>query len=168
MYFGDIGKNSHTLLNYFEAGGARKCGDEENPAEYMLEIVGAGSHHKSAQDWPEVWKASRESNEVQTELDRIHNAKAKEAVSEEGTTGEFAMPLTSQIYHVTVRVFQQYWRTPSYIFGKIMLCIMTALFVGFSFFRQNGSRTGLQNTLFAIFMVTTTFSTLVQQVSYSL
>jgi hypothetical protein len=34
VYFGDIGKNSTTLLNYFEANGARKCGNDENPAEY--------------------------------------------------------------------------------------------------------------------------------------
>jgi ATP-binding cassette subfamily G (WHITE) protein 2 (PDR) len=38
VYFGDIGKDSRTLLDYFEAAGARKCDDEENPAEYMLEI----------------------------------------------------------------------------------------------------------------------------------
>lgn len=35
VYFGDIGKNSETLLNYFESNGAAKCEPEENPAEYM-------------------------------------------------------------------------------------------------------------------------------------
>jgi ATP-binding cassette subfamily G (WHITE) protein 2 (PDR) len=34
VYFGDIGKNSETLLNYFESNGADKCGENENPAEY--------------------------------------------------------------------------------------------------------------------------------------
>jgi ATP-binding cassette, subfamily G (WHITE), member 2, PDR len=34
VYFGDIGKNSETLLNYFESNGADKCGDDDNPAEY--------------------------------------------------------------------------------------------------------------------------------------
>lgn len=38
VYFGDVGKNSQILLDYFETAGARKCDDEENPAEYMLEI----------------------------------------------------------------------------------------------------------------------------------
>lgn len=33
VYFGDIGESSHTLLDYFESNGARKCGDQENPAE---------------------------------------------------------------------------------------------------------------------------------------
>lgn len=31
VYFGEIGKNSRTLLDYFESNGARKCDDEENP-----------------------------------------------------------------------------------------------------------------------------------------
>lgn len=33
VYFGDIGKNSEMLLEYFESNGAEKCGEDENPAE---------------------------------------------------------------------------------------------------------------------------------------
>jgi ATP-binding cassette subfamily G (WHITE) protein 2 (PDR) len=33
VYFGDIGKNSETLLKYFESNGAEKCGENDNPAE---------------------------------------------------------------------------------------------------------------------------------------
>lgn len=36
-----------------------------------------------------------------------------------------------------------------------MLGIMSALFVGFSFYKQNDTQAGLQNTLFAIFMIVT-------------
>lgn len=32
VYFGDIGHNSETLLEYFSSNGARKCGDDENPS----------------------------------------------------------------------------------------------------------------------------------------
>jgi ATP-binding cassette, subfamily G (WHITE), member 2, PDR len=164
VYFGDIGHNSRTLLDYFEGAGARKCGDDENPAEYMLEIVGAGGHGKSDRNWAEVWKNNKECKDVQTELDRIHNEKKAETIAAHSADGEFAVPLTSQIYYVTVRIFQQYWRTPNYIIGKFSLCIMSALFIGFSFYRQNSSSTGMQNTLFGVFLLTTIFSTLVQQV----
>ena len=34
VYFGNIGKNSRTLLDYFESNGARKCDDEENPGMF--------------------------------------------------------------------------------------------------------------------------------------
>ncbi|GMG01840.1 unnamed protein product [[Candida] boidinii] len=43
VYFGDIGENSRTLVDYFEEQGARKCGNDENPAEYVLEAIGAGA-----------------------------------------------------------------------------------------------------------------------------
>ncbi|KAK9489410.1 ABC-2 type transporter-domain-containing protein [Lipomyces doorenjongii] len=165
VYFGDIGESSRTLLDYFESKGGRKCGLEENPAEYMLEIVGAGAAGKSTQDWPTVWAESQESINIQIEIDRIHAQKSKEPQSEDAfSSSEFAMPLASQIYHTTVRVFQQYWRTPNYVWGKIMLCTMSALFIGFSFYMQSSTTAGLQNTLFAIFMTTTIFSTLVQQI----
>ncbi|EDN03421.1 hypothetical protein HCAG_01286 [Histoplasma mississippiense (nom. inval.)] len=58
VYFGDIGENCETLLKYFSDHGAEPCGPDENPAEYMLNVVGAGPSGKSTQDWPEVWNAS--------------------------------------------------------------------------------------------------------------
>ena len=126
--------------------------------------VGAGSH-KSDLDWPTVWKDSEASKGVQKELDRIHAEKKHEEVREDGNSAtSYAMPISAQIKYVTIRVFQQYWRTPSYIYGKFILGIASALFVGFSFFLQNTSTTGLQNTLFSIFMITSIFSTLVQQI----
>lgn len=64
VYFGDIGEKSSTLTSYFERNGVRKCLEEENPAEYILEAIGAGVSGKAAQDWPEVWNASPEAEEV--------------------------------------------------------------------------------------------------------
>jgi ATP-binding cassette subfamily G (WHITE) protein 2 (PDR) len=165
VYFGDIGKNSETLLKYFEANGAKKCGDDENPAEYMLTMVGAGASGKSTQDWHEVWKKSPEAQGVQKELDHIKQEMGhQEAVKSEGSHSEFAMPFTAQLREVTIRVFQQYWRTPEYIYSKLILGIASALFIGFSFFLANTSQQGLQNVVFSIFMLTSIFTTLVQQI----
>ncbi|CAI4743353.1 BGN_3a_G0047380.mRNA.1.CDS.1 [Saccharomyces cerevisiae] len=44
IYFGEIGKNSSSVIKYFEKEGARKCQQNENPAEYILEAIGAGAH----------------------------------------------------------------------------------------------------------------------------
>lgn len=131
VYFGDIGENSRTLLDYFERNGAEPCGPNDNPAEYMLDIVGAGPSGRSAQDWPVVWNNSQEAKDVQAEIDRIHAEKAKEPTPEEGqqNNGEFAMPFRYQMRYVTHRVFQQYWRTPSYIYGKFFLVVASSLFM---------------------------------------
>ena len=130
VYFGDIGQDSKTLLEYFESHGARHCDDAENPAEYMLEIIGAGATGNASQDWHGVWKSSQEAEDVQSGLDRIHRERVDEpeAVSDgEEARKEFAMPFTTQLWYVTVRVFQQYWRTPSYIWGKLLLGVSEGL-----------------------------------------
>ncbi|GAM42345.1 xenobiotic-transporting ATPase [Talaromyces pinophilus] len=171
VYFGDIGNDSTTLLEYFERNGARKCNAAENPAEYMLEIIGAGASGKTAHDWPTVWRESQEAKNIQAELDEIHAHHAATAPNgaqtPEATTdgsSEFAMPFAAQLKHVVVRVFQQYWRDPQYVFAKLMLGLVSALFIGFSFFRPNSSIQGFQDILFSTFMLTSIFSTLVQQI----
>ncbi|KXH25655.1 ABC-2 type transporter [Colletotrichum nymphaeae SA-01] len=166
VYFGDIGDNSRTLLNYFEGHGARRCGDEENPAEYMLEIVNNGTNSRG-EDWHSVWKSSNERHGVEAEIERIHLEKQHEEVAgseDAGAHSEFAMPFSTQLMEVTGRVFQQYWRMPNYVFAKFFLGIAAGLFIGFSFWKADGTMAGMQNVVFGVFMVITIFSTIVQQI----
>ena len=58
----------------------------------------------------------------------------------------------------------RYWRTPSYIYSKAALCLFSALFIGFVFFKAPLTQQGLQNQMFAIFMLFTIFGQLVQQI----
>lgn len=126
VYFGDIGPNSETLLRYFESREARPCSPDENPAEYILEMVSHGASGETGQNWPELWKSSQEYRAVVQELDRIQLA-GRGRSTENGEQDEFAMPLSTQIKLTTIRVFQQYWRTPSYIWGKTLLGVASAL-----------------------------------------
>jgi ATP-binding cassette subfamily G (WHITE) protein 2 (PDR) len=166
VYFGDIGPNSSTLLNYFSSNGADECGPDENPAEYMLTMVGAGPSGKSTKDWHETWKGSGEAKGIQSELDRIQQEMGHQRVTDDSSEShsEFAMPFSAQLIEVTKRVFEQYWRTPGYIYSKLLLGIASALFIGFSFFQADSSMQGLQNVIFSIFLLTSIFTTLVQQI----
>lgn len=164
VYFGQIGDNSRTLLDYFESNGARQCGDQENPAEYMLEVVNKG-YNDRGKDWQSVWNDSHESVAVQKELDRIQAEYRDTSVTTPASElTEFAMPLTAQIREVTYRVFQQYWRMPSYILAKLVLSIAAGLFIGFTFFNAKTSLGGMQIVMFSVFMITNIFPTLVQQI----
>ncbi|CAL5870648.1 uncharacterized protein PFLUO_LOCUS4888 [Penicillium psychrofluorescens] len=165
VYFGEIGEQSRALLDYFESNGARVCGSSENPAEYMLEIIGAGASGKADKDWSLVWNNSSQAKDVQTEIGRIHEERSSIANTEEpAQQDEYAMPFRSQLWHVTHRVFQQYWREPSYVWAKILLGALSSLFIGFTFFRPNSSLQGIQDILFSAFMLMSIFSTLVQQI----
>ncbi|KAJ5566187.1 hypothetical protein N7535_007825 [Penicillium sp. DV-2018c] len=166
VYFGPVGENSTTMLEYFESNGARKCADSENPAEYMLDIVNAGQNSKG-EDWFDVWKRSNECAEVQTEIDRIHKEKADALPAEDDSAqshSEFAMPFWFQLTQVTYRVFQQYWRMPSYVLAKWGLGIASGLFIGFSFYDAKSSLQGMQTIIYSLFMICTIFSSLAQQI----
>ncbi|KAF9890970.1 hypothetical protein FE257_005227 [Aspergillus nanangensis] len=169
VYFGPIGDNSRTLLDYFEGHGARPCADDENPAEYMLEIVNAGSNPEGT-SWFDLWQGSPEAAGVQQEINRIHESKRDQPETDPNETpdpreqAEFAMPIMKQMPIVFQRVFQQYWRMPNYIVAKMMLGLCSGLFIGFSFFRPDQWQQGMQNQIFSLFMVCAIFSSLVQQI----
>ncbi|KAL2142841.1 hypothetical protein VTI28DRAFT_672 [Corynascus sepedonium] len=167
VYFGDIGENSQSLLGYFERNGSRPCGDDENPAEFMLEIVAEGVN-RDGEDWHSVWKNSDEYSHVMAEIDRIHEqgkgSATQQQTDDSDSGGEFAMPFSSQVWAVTQRIFQQYWRMPGYVLSKLLLGIMSGLFIGFTFWKADGTQAGMRNVVFSVFMVTTIFTTLVQQI----
>jgi ATP-binding cassette subfamily G (WHITE) protein 2 (PDR) len=60
IYFGDIGENSSTVTKYFADNGARTCSQGENPAEWLLEVIGAALGSSTDRDWHETWRSSRE------------------------------------------------------------------------------------------------------------
>jgi len=166
VYFGEIGKNSQTLLNYFASNGARRCGDGENPAEYMLEIVNK-TLNVDGQDWHSIWQSSAECRAVEAEIQRMHEHKQSESFVERidgDDSSAFAMPFFSQTKTVTGRIFEQYWRMPTYVFSKLLLGIMAGLFIGFTFFQADVTEAGMQDVQFSVFMLVTIFSTIVQQV----
>ena len=76
---------------------------------------------------------------------------------------EHAAGFWTQLRLVTHRVYQQYWRTPSYIYAKAALCISVALFIGLCFLDAPITQQGLQNQSFAIFNILTVFGQLCQQ-----
>lgn len=139
--------------------------DDEKPAEYMLEIIGAGASGRATKDWPAVWNDSQQAHDIQKEIDRIHQerASAPETGNDDAQKGEYAMPFPNQLWHVTHRVFQQYWREPSYVWAKLILATLASLFIGFTFFKPDSNMQGFQDVLFSAFMLTSIFSTLVQQ-----
>jgi ABC-type multidrug transport system ATPase subunit len=121
VYFGEVGKGSSTLIDYFTRNGAPPFKTRTNPAEYMLDVVGAAKHG-GAIDWPSIWKASPEYQGVRQELERLSSQGDGVTVeSDPAALAEFAASFPVQLTQVTKRVFQQYWRTPSYIFSKSIL-----------------------------------------------
>jgi ATP-binding cassette subfamily G (WHITE) protein 2 (PDR) len=174
VYYGDVGENSQVLVDYFVRNGGPPCPPEANPAEWMLEVIGAAPGSHTDIDWHQTWRNSPEYAEVKRHLAELKSERGQaEALQrtmsaqkreDKAAYREFAAPFTTQLRETLVRVFQQYWRTPSYIYSKTFLCVFSALFIGFSLFQMPNTQTGLQNQMFAIFMLLTIFGQLVQQI----
>lgn len=152
----------------------------------MLEVIGAAPGSHTEIDWIDTWKNSAEYRAVRQHLADLKEQRPRE-VGEQDTKQdkssyrEFAASTPVQITQVTKRIFQQLWRTPSYIYSKTALCVFSSLFIGFryvlssvcysvaepcvvsSFFNSPLSSQGLQNQMFSFFLLLTIFGQIVQQ-----
>lgn len=172
VYFGDIGEDSSTVIDYFERNGAKPCPPDCNPAEWIMEIIGCTPGSHSDIDWPEIWRNSSEFTEVHRQLDYMaQHARSTQPTQAQIDDGfkEFAAPFSIQFWECLRRVNQQYWRTPSYIYSKAAMCIGSvdcsssedwastdssqSLFLGFTFYKSDNSLQGLQDQTFNIFML---------------
>lgn len=128
VYFGEVGQNASVLTKYFERHGAFACPEDANPAEWMLEVIGAAPGSSTEIDWVSTWRDSPEYQGVHRELQRLKEelpqiSQHSSAPADKASYREFAAPFTFQLLEVTKRVFEQYWRTPSYIYSKTALCV---------------------------------------------
>ena len=71
VYFGEIGQDSGVIREYFGRHGAH-CPSNVNPAEYMLEAIGAGITPRVGNlDWKDIWLESPEFVKMQEEIATI-------------------------------------------------------------------------------------------------
>lgn len=125
VYFGDLGSNMETLIKYFENKGSISCPKDANPAEWMLEVIGAAPGSHADRNWADVWKESPERIAVREELASMKERLLQQPVSP--TTagyGEFATPIWYQFLVCIRRMFQQYYRSPGYLYSKTAMCVL--------------------------------------------
>lgn len=124
IYFGSIGVNSRTLIDYFEKRGVRRCGTEENPAEWLLDVTGSALNAPDPVNWTDAWQTSQERQNIKETLEVMKKElMASVAEIQETSSGEYASSFVYQLYCVTRRNLKQDWRTPSYLYSKLFLTI---------------------------------------------
>ncbi|OBZ88633.1 ABC transporter G family member 21 [Choanephora cucurbitarum] len=146
-YFGEIGKDSRTMIDYFESNNGPICSPKANPAEYILECVGAGTASNNTQDWAEIWKNSPQAKALEDELNEIDRS-MDHTVKRQVKT--YALPFWSQLFLVFKRMNTSWWRAPSYNVGRMLNLTFIALIAGFTFFQIGNTSWDMQNRMFAI------------------
>lgn len=163
-YHGPLGSDSQDLIHYFESNGASKCPPHVNPAEYMLDAIGAGNPDYKGQDWGDTWANSAEHEARAREIaDMVEKRRNVEPSASLRDDREYATSLGVQTWIVTKRAFVAYWRSPNYIVGKFMLHILTGLFNCFTFWKLGYTSIDYQSRLFSVFMTLTISPPLIQQ-----
>lgn len=147
-YHGPIGPDSRTMIDYFESNGATKCAPNANPAEYILEVVGAGTAGVAQRDWAEIWAGSKEAQALEEELEEIHKNVDHHHHRKPNT---YSLPFWQQFWLVYKRMNVSWWRSPSYNVGRLLKVIFIALISGFSYWKLTDSAADVQNRLFCIF-----------------
>jgi energy-coupling factor transporter ATP-binding protein EcfA2 len=154
VYFGDIGKDACVLRDYFHKYGA-DCPPDANPAEWMLDAIGAGQAPRIGdKDWGEIWRDSDELAATKEEISRLKRERMEAAGSETQDDAEYSTPLWHQIKVVQWRTHKAFWRSPNYGFTRLYIHVIIALLTGLMFLQLDDSRTSLQYRIFVIFQVT--------------
>lgn len=163
-YFGDLGEDSHILIDYFERNGAEKCPEDANPAEYILDVVGSGSAAKDDRNWADVWEQSPEQEAVMKELDELWEKDKADAPEERPYTQLYPHPIPVQIGKLMVRTLIDHWRNVNYMLSRVLLQLFIALLLGFSFIQLGDGTVALQNRVFALFQTSVLGITLINTV----
>jgi hypothetical protein len=155
MAVGDIGKDAHVLREYFAKNSAI-CPPDANPAEWMLDAIGAGQQPRIGdRDWGEIWNESDEFEDTKEHIIQIKENRVKEAGSlPKGDQKEYATPLWHQIKIVSKRQIRAFYRSPNYGFTRLFNHVIIALLTGLMFLNLNDSRSSLQYRVFIMFQVT--------------
>lgn len=135
LYFGEIGPNASTMIEYFENNGAPPCPPGANPAEWVVEMTRTsatelGEKAKSvAVNWPHTWSRSPQKERIRKQLAEMKERFLKKPdMHRIHPTGEYAASFSRQLLVVLGRAFKNYWRDPLYLYSRFGLCICVVSF----------------------------------------
>jgi ATP-binding cassette subfamily G (WHITE) protein 2 (SNQ2) len=153
VYFGEIGQDSEIIREYFGGHGAQ-CPSNVNPAEYMLEAIGAGvTPRVGDRDWKDTWLESAEFVKMKEEIATIKKTALLEEDPDQKLMSTYATSFFYQLKIVVQRNNMALWRSPEYIFSRLFVSSFVSFFISLSFLQLGNSIRDLQFRVFAIFWV---------------
>jgi ABC-type multidrug transport system ATPase subunit len=129
VFFGDLGDSSCNLVSYFEGLGAIKMNRGENPASWMLNVLGQTIMVKDETlNFAKAWIDS--SNYLDLCRRLVQEAESQDDKLQIKYCTEFAASQQRRDMLMAKRVVTIYWRSPSYQLSRLMLSMFIALLLG--------------------------------------
>ncbi|XP_027908144.1 ABC transporter G family member 36-like [Vigna unguiculata] len=139
IYSGPLGRNSHKIIEYFEAiPGVPKIKEMYNPATWMLEVSSVAAEVRLGMDFAEYYKSSS--------LFQRNKALVKElSTPPPGTTDlyfptKYSQSALGQFKSCFWKQWLTYWRSPDYNLVRFFFTLASALMIGTIFWRIGRNR----------------------------
>jgi hypothetical protein len=155
VFAGELGGESHKLVEYFEARGASEIDRGENPANWMLTAI---TSEMNVTDFAEEFAASPEYEtlkiKIQNSIDNRNPNQKIEFKEKFAATGKERRALVNK------RIRTVYWRSPAYNLARMLISLLIAFILGSIFitnrkpdkFSEQGI-TAIINTIFISFII---------------
>ena len=136
VFFGELGKHSSKLINYFESRGAEPIKFGENPAAWMLSVF-SGPNANEEINWSGAYKNSPQNEESLKLITAIEESadESKKISYDEIYVTTFNQRLRLMIQ----RLYRIYKRSPAYNLARLSIAILYSFIIG-SVFLQGGGR----------------------------
>ena len=152
VYDGPLGVDCQHAVAHF-ASHARPCREKENPAEYFLEVIGAGTRQDVQTDWVEMWKQRR--GQSSAGQNALASSSAVDSSRNGGDHLQLSLqgaPFHDQLLVLLKRTWLYYWRAPDYARAKLWLNAGNALLNGMTYLNSPSTQRGAYNRVFSSFM----------------
>ncbi|KAJ7951718.1 Pleiotropic drug resistance ABC transporter [Quillaja saponaria] len=144
IYHGPLGRNSHKIIQYFEAvPGVPKIKDKYNPATWMLEVTSIGAEVRLVMDFAEHYKSSSlyQQNKALVKELSIPPSGAKDLYF----ATQFSQSTWGQCKSCLWKQWWTYWRTPDYNLVRFFSTLACALLLGTIFWKVGTKRENSSN-----------------------
>ncbi|KAL2695855.1 hypothetical protein AAEP93_003155 [Penicillium crustosum] len=149
VYDGPLGTRCQEAIQYFRPR-SRPCSPEENPAEYFLAVIGAGSRNDAHMDWAGLWRNSQLTKEQEkTEQSLIPAAGYAPQLEQQSM---YSVPFHVQLWVVVQRTWLYYWREPDYVTSKLWMSVGNSLLNSLTYLQSPNTERGAYNRVFSAFM----------------
>lgn len=137
VFYGETGVCSSNLISYFESLGVTPMNTGENPATWMLNVLGerisVNGQNGEGEDlnFAKAWSKSSNCTDLANHLNEITETRDEEM--EIKFDSEFPVGWFKRDNLMGKRLVQIYWRSPAYNLARMALSVFIALLLGSMF-----------------------------------
>ncbi|GMF46956.1 unnamed protein product [Phytophthora fragariaefolia] len=161
VFVGELGEKCHRLVDYLEAiPGTPPCPEDQNPASWMLEVIGAGvsSTSSNTTDFVKCFQESEEKRILDVQLDRPGVARPSPDLPEILFEKKRAANSYTQMRFLVKRFNDRYWRTPTYNITRFAIALGLGVLFGVVFANKSYQSYQEINAGVAMVYMTTMFN----------